>query len=334
MVNFDQLALYFRREHVKKVAVIVPAYNEELTIQAVILDFWSFAKKQNFDYKLYVIDNNSKDNTHRIAQETLHAYQITGEVIFVKRQGKANAVREAFRKIYADVYILVDADCTYWAEDLEKFITPILDNDIDMVIGDRISTGFYAENNKRAFHNFGNALVKNSVNYIFNSALEDIMTGYRGFSRRFVKNYPILCEGFELETDMSIFCLENKFNMLEVPIKFTDRPEGSFSKLNTYFDGLKVILTVFSLFRNYKPMHFFGFIGFALFVFSLIAGAFPVENFIKTHYVQQVPMAILSVGLMITSMLSFSIGLILSSVRRMQRMIFETNMLHQETRHD
>lgn len=316
------------------VAVIIPAYNEELTIRQVILDFWSFSKKQDFDYKIYVIDNNSKDQTRRLAQETLSENHIHGKIIFVKRQGKANAVKAAFRKIHADVYILVDADCTYWAEDIEKFIYPVLHDDVDMVIGDRISTGHYAENNKRAFHGFGNALVKNSVNYIFNSSLTDIMSGYRGFSRRFVKNYPILCEGFELETDMSIFCLENKLNILEVPIKFTDRPSGSFSKLNTYQDGLKVIMTILNLFRSYKPLQFFSLIGFFLLILGLVAGTFPIENYIKTHYVQQIPMAILSVGLVVTSALSFSIGLILSSVRRMQHIIFESNILSQEAKHD
>lgn len=318
----------------KKVAVIIPAYNEELTIQQVILDFWSFANKQNFDYKIYVMDNNSQDRTRQLAQEAFEKNHIGGEVIFVKRQGKANAVKVAFRKIEADVYILIDADSTYWAEDIEKFIYPVLNDDVDMVIGDRISTGHYAENNKRAFHGFGNALVKNSVNYIFNSSLSDIMTGYRGFSRRFVKNYPILCEGFELETDMSIFCLEYKLNILEVAIKFTDRPSGSFSKLNTYQDGLKVILTILNLFRSYKPLQFFSFIGIFLLILGLIAGTFPIENYIKTHYVQQIPMAILSVGLVITSMLTFSIGLILSSVRRMQNIMFETNILNQETTND
>ncbi len=318
----------------KKVAVIIPAYNEELTIKEVILDFWSFANKQQFDYKIYVIDNNSSDNTRQLAEKVFAANRINGEVMFVKRQGKANAVKVAFRKIDADVTILIDADCTYWAEDIEKFINPILNDDMDMVIGDRMSTGYYAENNKRAFHGFGNALVKNSVNFIFNSSLSDIMSGYRGFSRRLVKNYPILCEGFELETDMSIFCLEYKLNILEVPIKFTDRPSGSFSKLNTYQDGLKVIMTILNLFRNYKPLQFFSLIGVVLLVLGLIAGAFPIKNYIETHYVQQIPMAILSVGLVITSMLAFSIGLILSSVRRMQNIIFETNILNQDTPHD
>lgn len=312
-----------------KVAVIIPAYNEELTIKEVILDFWGYQKKENYDYKIYVIDNNSKDKTNQFAKQTYAEHEISGEVMFVKRQGKANAVKHAFQKIDADVYIMIDADCTYWAEDVDKFIDPILNDDMDMVIGDRMSTGHYADENKRAFHGFGNSLVKNMINYIFKAKLKDIMTGYRGFSRRLVKNYPILCEGFELETDMSIFCLEHKFNVIEVPIKFTDRPDGSFSKLNTYSDGIKVIFTILNMFRNYKPLHFFSIVGFIFLVLGLVAGSFPISNYIETKYVEQVPMAILSVGLIIISFLTFSIGLILSSVRRYQNINFEVGMLNE-----
>lgn len=309
-----------------KIAVIIPAYNEEQTIKEVILDFWSYKNKHQYDYKIYVIDNNSADNTSKIVKQVYLEYGVCGELMFVKRQGKANAVKAAFRKISADVYIMVDADCTYWVEDIDKFINPILNDDKDMVIGDRISTGQYADENKRAFHGFGNSLVKNMINYIFKSDIKDIMTGYRGFSHRLVKNYPILCEGFELETDISIFCLEHKFNILEVPIKFTDRPDGSFSKLNTYSDGLKVVFTILNMFRNYKPLQFFSIIGFILLLFGLTAGIFPILNYLETRYVEQVPMAILSVGLVIVSFLTFAIGLILSSVRRYQNINFEIMM--------
>ncbi len=313
----------------KKIAVLIPAYNEEQTIRDVIIDFWLYGKKDQYDYKIYVVDNNSNDKTNQIAKETFLELGVTGDVMFVRRQGKANAVKYAFQKIDADVYIMIDADCTYWAEDIDKFIDPILNEDMDMVIGDRMSTGHYADENKRAFHGFGNSLVKNMINYIFKANLKDIMTGYRGFSRKLVKNYPILCEGFELETDMSIFCLEHKFNIVEVPIKFTDRPDGSFSKLNTYTDGMKVIFTILNMFRNYKPLQFFSLIGFVLLILGLIAGAFPIANYIETKYVQQIPMAILSVGLVITSILTFSIGLILSSVRRYQNINFEVRILNE-----
>ncbi len=310
-----------------KIAVIIPAYNEELTIKDVILDFWTAPYKDRYDYKIYVIDNNSQDDTNIIAKNTLAENNINGEVFFVKRQGKANAVRYSFSKIDADVYIMIDADSTYWAEDLEKFINPVLFDDVDMVIGDRISNGMYAQENKRKFHGFGNLLIKKMINYIFHAELQDIMTGYRSFSKRLVRNYPILCEGFELETDISIFCLEHKFNILEVPIKFSDRPNGSVSKLNTYSDGIKVILTVLDLFRNYKPMQFFSWIGMVLLILGLLSGIFPILNYVETRYVTQVPMAILAVGLVVTSMLSFSIGLILSSVRRFHNISFELRRL-------
>jgi glycosyltransferase involved in cell wall biosynthesis len=317
----------------KKIVVIIPAYNEEKTIKEVILDFWSYQHKNQYDYKIVVINNNSTDNTLQIAKDTIEKNQINGEIIFVKRQGKANAMRAAFHAIDADVFIMVDADSTYWSKDIEKFINPILNDDIDMVIGDRISTGQYAEENKRALHGLGNSMVKKMINYIFKATFTDTMTGYRGFSRRFVKNYPILCEGFELETEMSVFCLEYRFNVLEVQITYTDRPVGSFSKLNTYRDGLKVIITILNLFRNYKPLQFFSLIGTFLLMLGLIAGTFPVVNYIQTKYVTQVPMALLSVGLVIVAVLSYAIGLILSSVRRYQNINFEIRMLQNE-RHD
>lgn len=311
----------------KTVAVIIPAYNEELTIKDVILDFWSYPNKDKYDYKIIVIDNNSADKTQQIAQQVFSEENISGDVLFVKRQGKANAVKHVFNKIDADVYVMIDADSTYWAEDIDSFINPILNDNVDMVIGDRMSTGHYSKENTRSFHGFGNQLVKNMINYIFSASLKDIMTGYRSFSKRLVKHYPILCEGFELETDMSIFCLEHKFEVLEVPIKFTNRPDGSFSKLNTVSDGVKVIFTIFNLFRNYKPLQFFSIIGGFLLLLGIICGSFPIANYIETRYVQQLPMAVLSVGLVISSFLSFSIGLILSSVRRYQNILFELNLL-------
>lgn len=308
------------------VAIIVPAYNEEITIKDVVLDFWNYHDKNKYNYKIYVIDNNSQDATNLITNKVFQEYGVDGEIIFVKRQGKANAVRRAFSEIDADVYVMIDADSTYWAEDLDKFIAPVLNDNIDMVIGDRISTGHYTAENKRAFHGFGNSLVRNMINYIFQANLKDIMTGYRAFSKVMVKNFPILCEGFELETDMSIFCLEHKLNILEVPIKFTDRPDGSFSKLNTFSDGFKVILTIFNMFRNYKPLQFFSIVSVILLVLGLAAGVFPILNYLETRYVSQVPMAILSVGLVVVSMLSFAIGLILSSVRNYQNMNFDIQL--------
>lgn len=307
----------------KEVAIIIPAYNEEQTIKNVILDFWSFKDKNNYNYKIYVIDNNSYDKTSSIAKDTFKINDIKGEVLFVKQQGKANAIKYAFNKIIADAYIMIDADSTYWANDLDKFLDLILNQDVDMVVGDRISSGNYVKENKRAFHSFGNNLVKNIINYIFKSKLKDILSGYRGFSKKLIKNYPILCEGFELETDVSIFCLEHKFELVEIPIKFTDRPSGSLSKLNTYKDGFKVIMTIFNLFRNYKPLQFFGLIGLFFMIIGVLCGLFPVVDYLEYRYVNHIPLAILSVGLIVSAFLSFSIALILGSVRKYYNMTFE-----------
>lgn len=311
-----------------KIAIIIPAYNEELTIREVIQDFNEYNNKNQYDYKIYVIDNNSTDSTQKLAKDYIKQHNINAEVLFVKRKGKSNAVRYAFRNIDADCYIMIDADCTYWAEDLDKFIIPILNDNVDMVIGDRLSTGAYAQENDRNMHQFGNSLVKKMINYIFKSDLKDIMTGYRGFSRDLVKNYPIVCEGFELETDLSIFCLAHRFNILEVPIKFTSRPEGSFSKLNTFSDGFKVIVTIINMFRIHKPLQFFSTIACVVLICGLIAGTFPILNYINTRYVSQVPMAILAVGLMLTAITLFTIGIILSSITIYHNMDFELRMLN------
>lgn len=310
-----------------KLAILIPAYNEEMTIKDVILDFHTYLSKSDYDYRIYIIDNNSNDQTNNISKKVILENKIPADVTFVKRQGKANAVREALWSIDADVYIMTDADSTYWAEDLGKLIYPIVNNNIDMVIGDRISGGLYKQENKRPLHDSGNSLVKKLINFIFKANLSDIMTGYRAFSRRMIKNYPIICEGFELETDMTIFCLEHRLNIIEVPIKFTDRPSGSFSKLNTFRDGFKVIVTIFDLFRNYRPMMFFGLISLLLMLIALILGAFPVLEYIEFHYIYKIPTAILSVGVAVLSVLSFSIALILDHAKRFQNIIFETNLL-------
>lgn len=307
----------------KKIAVIIPAYNEELTITTVLKDFNSYQYKNQYDYKIYVIDNNSQDQTAIYAQACIDENNINAEVIFVKRQGKANAIRYAFSIIDADCYVMIDADNTYWAQDLDQFILPVLDDRVDMVIGDRISTGSYLQENNRNLHNFGNNLVSFMVNKIFKSEITDIMTGYRSFSKRLVKNYPIICEGFELETDLTIFCLAYKFDIKEVDIKFTSRPVGSFSKLNTFSDGMKVIITIFNLFRVYKPLQFFSIISLICLILGLSAGIFPIMNYINSHYVSQIPMAILAIGLVIIAIILFATGIILSNIKIYHDMLFE-----------
>ena len=287
-----------------KIALLVPCYNEEKTIAQVINDF----KKYLPQAEIYVYDNNSSDATSKIALENgahvKHEYQ----------QGKANVVRSMFRQIEADIYIMVDGDNTYPASQVDKLLEVMEKRDCDMVVGDRLSNGTYGKENSRAFHNLGNNLVRVLINFIFKAKLTDIMTGYRVFSKRFVKNYPVMCSGFELETEMTIYALNNNLNIAEVPIDFIDRPEGSFSKLNTFTDGRKVILTIFNLFRHYKPLQFFGSISLFIIIISMFFGIPPIIEYFKFHYVYRVPSAILASGLMIIALLTIAIGLILDTI--------------------
>jgi len=287
-----------------KTVLLIPCYNEELTIADVINDF----KKYIPDIEIYVYDNNSKDNTVKVATENgaivRHEYQ----------QGKSNVVRSMFREIDADYYIMVDGDNTYPAYQAPLLLEEMKMKNCDMVVGDRLSNGTYLKENKRAMHGFGNKLVKMLINYIFKADLQDIMTGYRIFSKRFVKNYPIMYQNFELETEMTIFALNNNLRISEVPIDFIDRPEGSYSKLNTYSDGFKVILTIFNLFRHYKPLQFFSIFAAIFFIASLCFGIPPIIEYFNYEYVYKVPSAILASGLMLVGLISFTIGLILDTI--------------------
>ncbi|MCG9875795.1 MAG: glycosyltransferase family 2 protein [Leptospiraceae bacterium] len=306
------------------IAIIIPAFNEDLTIRETILDFYKLDK----NFQIVVIDNNSNDNTFNVTKETFSEFRIKGNILSENRQGKANAVRLAFQNIDADLYVLVDADTTYKAKDLDKMLEIATNSKVDMVVGDRHLSGAYQKENKRYFHNFGNILVKVIINVLFNTDLNDIMSGYRVMTKRFVKNFPILSKGFELETEITLHALDKRFQIVEHGINYVDRPEGSFSKLNTFIDGFKVLRTIIWIFKYYKPFHFFGFISFVLFLLSIFS-AYPVINdYIKAKYVYHIPLAILSTGLMITSILSLAIGLILDSISRFHRFDFEQKLLN------
>jgi glycosyltransferase involved in cell wall biosynthesis len=233
----------------KEIAILIPAYNEELTITKVIKDF----KKELPEAKIYVYNNNSKDKTEELAKKE--------NVIVVNetRQGKGNVVRSMFKDIDADIYVMVDADDTYPAEAVHELIKPIYDNRADMVNGDRLTNGAYYNENKRAFHNLGNNLVRNIICKLYKSNVKDIMTGYRAFNYDFVKGMPVLSKKFEIETEMTLHCLDKNYRLIEVPIDYRDRPEGSVSKLNTIKDGFAVIHAIFDIYKNYKPLQFFGF---------------------------------------------------------------------------
>lgn len=299
----------------KKIAVLIPCYNEELTVEKTVSDF----KRVLPNADIYVYNNNSKDRTKELA---LKAGAIVKDEY---RQGKGAVVRSMFRYIDADVYVMVDGDDTYPAEEVEGLITPVLEGKADMVIGDRLSSTYYIEN-KRPFHNFGNSLVKGLINFLFKSDLNDIMTGYRSFSKKFVKCMPVMSDGFQIETEMTIFALTNNMQVVNVPITYRDRPEGSESKLNTFSDGFKVLLTLFNLFKDNRPFLFFGSISIVIFIIGLLIGIPVIDEFIKTAYITKVPSAVLAAALMLNAFLMFSVGIILDAIKNQKRYLFECHM--------
>ncbi|MCM0647651.1 glycosyltransferase family 2 protein [Clostridium swellfunianum] len=296
-----------------KIAVLIPCYNEELTIGKVIDDF----RRELPEADIYVYDNNSKDKTSEIARER-------GAIVKKEyRQGKGHVVRSMFRDIDADCYIMIDGDDTYPSEFVHRLIEPIAKGEANMVIGDRLSNGTYRSENKRAFHNLGNDMVRNLINKLFKSNLRDIMTGYRAFDREFVKGMPVLSPGFEIETEMSIHALDKKFLIKEIPIDYRDRPEGSVSKLNTVSDGIKVMKTIFMLYKDYKPLMFFGVLTAIFLGLGLIVGLPVIIEFIKTRFITKVPSAILAVGLIVLSTMSFTCGVILDTIVKQHRQMYE-----------
>ena len=290
-----------------KICIILPAYNEELTIKNVIESF-----HYEEPYDIWIVDNNSTDNTNNIAVQTLKKLNNQGGVLFEEKPGKGNAVRKAFINLNYDIYVMCDADMTYPADRLKDLIDPIINNNVDMVVGVRMSS--YHVENKRRFHSFGNKLVLFLINKLFKSKLNDVMSGYRVFSKRFINAYPFLTDSFELETDMSIFALDNKYSIKEIDIDYKDRPAGSISKLNTIKDGFLVLLTIFNLFRFNKPLIFFSIISIILFIFGLVSGYPVINEYLKTAYISRVPLAVLTVLFILASFVFLITGLILDSI--------------------
>ncbi|MBU5368229.1 glycosyltransferase family 2 protein [Enterococcus avium] len=300
----------------EKIAILIPCYNESLTIKKVINDF----KRELPEADIYVYDNNSTDNTYEIA---------LNEGAIVKkepRQGKGNVIRQMFFDIEADYYLVVDGDDTYPAENSKELITALREGRADMVIGDRLSNGTYFNENKRAFHDFGNNLVKNSINRLYQANIKDVMTGYRGFNRMFVKSFPVMSSGFQIETEFTIHALDKRFKLVEIPIDYRDRPEGSESKLDTYSDGFKVLLTILKMFKDYKPLLFFSIISFIFFLFGLIFGVPVINEFIHTGFITKVPSSILATGLMVFALLLLITGLILDTVVTNAKKEYELNL--------
>ena len=306
-----------------KTAVLIPCYNESMTIEKVVRDYRAALP----DADIYVYDNNSKDGTDAIARRA-------GAIVrYERRQGKGNVIRTMFREIDADCYLMIDGDDTYPAEHAAEMVRMVLEDKVDMVVGDRLSSTYFTEN-KRPFHNAGNVVVRKLVNLFFKGNVTDIMTGYRAFSRTFVKSFPVLSQGFEIETEMTIHALDKNFLVQSIPVTYRDRPEGSTSKLNTYADGLRVLRTIFRLYKDYRPFRFFGALAI---VFLLIAlGLFiPVlVEFVRTGLVPRMPTLVTAVFFGLAAIQSFTCGLILDTQGKKSRQNFEIQlnlmqMLHQ-----
>jgi glycosyltransferase involved in cell wall biosynthesis len=288
----------------------LPAYNEEKTIAQVIESFAASLPAA----KILVVDNNSTDRTAVEAAGAIRRTGIEGTILSELRQGKAFAVQKAFREVEADVFILCDADMTYLAAEVHSLLQPVLSGRADMVVGDRHALGGYKSENKRRFHGFGNSLIRDLINSLFRSSLHDILSGYRVFSRHFVKNYPILSRGFDIEAEMTLHALDKGFRIVEVPICYKDRPQGSVSKLNTFRDGFRVLKLIFTIFRNYRPLAFFGSLACFFSLGGLTAGYPALVDYYRVQYVLHVPLAILATGLMIIAFMCLSIALILDTV--------------------
>ncbi|MBQ3450975.1 MAG: glycosyltransferase [Selenomonadaceae bacterium] len=301
----------------RRIAVLIPCYNESQTIAKVVRDY----RQALPDAKIYVYDNNSTDGTDDIARKA-------GAIVrYEYRQGKGNVIRTMFRDIDADCYLMIDGDDTYPAENAREMCDLILSGAADMVIGDRLSSTYFTEN-KRPFHNVGNVMVRKFINMFWRpkNPILDVMTGYRAFSPLFVKSFPVLSKGFEIETEMTIHALDKNFLLKSVPVNYRDRPEGSESKLNTYVDGAKVIMTIFNLYRDYKPLQFFGVIALLLAIISLIMFLPVFYDYLQTSLVPRFPTLIVSGFLMLASLLSFACGLILDTIAKNNRKTFELHM--------
>ena len=298
-----------------KIAVLIPCYNESKTIKKVVTDF----KKVLPEAVIYVYDNNSTDGTDEIAKAA-------GAVVrYEYKQGKGNVIRSMFRDIDAECYIMTDGDDTYPAEYAPEMAQKVLEKNVDMVVGDRLSSTYYEEN-KRPFHNFGNALVKKSINMLFKGDIKDIMTGYRAFSYEFVKTFPVLSKGFEIETEMSIHAIDKNMFIENVIIEYRDRPEGSESKLDTYSDGMKVLKTIGRLFRNYKPLSFFGIIAFVLGAIALGFFIPVLVDYLKTGLVPKFPTLVSCGFLMVAAIQAFFAGLTLQTMVQKNRQDFELRL--------
>ncbi len=297
------------------IAVLIPCYNESKTVEKVVADY----KRALPEADIYVYDNNSTDGTDALARKA-------GAIVrYERRQGKGNVIRTMFREIDADCYLMIDGDDTYPAEYAREMCDLVLQENVDMVVGDRLSATYFTEN-KRPFHNLGNRMVRTLVNGIFKGNVTDIMTGYRAFSPLFVKSFPVLSAGFEIETEMTIHALDKNLHLANVAVDYRDRPAGSESKLSTYSDGIKVLKTIFNLYKDYRPLSFFGLFA-ALFALVGVVMFIPVlVEFARTGLVPRFPTLIVSTVCVILGMLSLVCGLVLETVAKKHRQQFEVEL--------
>ncbi len=300
-----------------EVAILVPCYNEAITVEKVVTDF----RRVMPDATVYVYDNNSTDNTAELAERA------GAVVVREPRQGKGHVVRQMLRDIDADYYVMVDGDDTYPAEAAPALVAPLVAGEADMVVGDRLSNGTYGEENDRAFHGFGNDLVRWLIKHIYGFEYSDVMTGYRSFNRVFAKTLPVTSSGFEIETELSIHAVDKAWRVAEVPIDYRDRPEGSESKLSTFSDGMKVLKMIMSLFKDYRPMALFGWVALILVVLGFVIGLPVVADFARTGLVDRLPTALLAVGLVLSGLMSLVCGLILDTVVKGTRKQYELEVI-------
>ncbi|MCR5787855.1 MAG: glycosyltransferase family 2 protein [Bacilli bacterium] len=299
-------------EKKNKIAVLIPCYNESKTIEKVVKDY----KKVLPDADIYVYDNNSKDDTDKIAKKA-------GAIVkYEYKQGKGNVIRSMFRDLDYECYLMIDGDDTYPSENAREMCDLVLDGKADMVIGDRLSSTYFTEN-KRPFHNFGNRIVRFLINKIFHNNIKDIMTGYRAFSYDFVKGFPVLSKGFEIETEMTIHAVDKNFKLVEIPVEYRDRPAGSESKLNTFSDGFKVLKTIGTLFKEYRPQMFFNILALLSFTISAILGIPVLVSYIKTGLVPRFPSLIVSSIFLVIALLMNVCGTILGVITKKHKQQYE-----------
>ena len=304
-------------KEMEKIAVLIPCYNESKTVAKVVRDFRAVLPEAS----IYVYDNNSTDHTDEIAREA-------GAIVrYEYQQGKGNVIRRMFRDIDAQCYIMADGDDTYPAEYAPEMVRRVLEKGADMVVGDRLSSTYFTEN-KRPFHNFGNSLVRKMINFMFKTEIKDIMTGYRAFSYQFVKSFPVLSKGFEIETEMSIHAIDKNMLLENVVIEYRDRPEGSESKLDTYSDGMKVLKTIARLYRNYKPMNFFGALAFVLVALAAVFFIPVFIEYLQTGEVPNFPTLIVCGFSVMAGIQSLFAGMILQTMVQKNRQDFEMELQH------